>query len=156
MLDFLPRAAIDDSVGVAQRINSAFHRSRSLGRSASGPEQSDPKHSRLANGGAAGMRGHAELPPLSRGPTTGFPLDRGADMLMPQLVRGQPQHVHNRRPSSVHPDTHSAWVPSLVGMHHDAGPRRPRFPLGIVAKCKHLRNRGKAVIRDVSGADGRV
>ena len=34
------------------------------------------------------MRGHAELPPLSRGPMTGFPLDRGADMLMPQLVRG--------------------------------------------------------------------
>ena len=72
----------------AQRINSAFQRSRSLGMSGPVPEHSDAKHSRLANGGAAGMRGHAELPPLSRGPMTGFPLDRGADMLMPQLVRG--------------------------------------------------------------------
>ncbi|CAK0784418.1 hypothetical protein CVIRNUC_007622 [Coccomyxa viridis] len=69
-----------------QRINSAFHRSRSLGRSGSGPEPSDPMGSRVANGGTAGMRGHAELPPLSQGPMTGFPLDRGADMLMPQLV----------------------------------------------------------------------
>lgn len=58
------------------------------------PEHSDTKHSRLANGGAAGMRGHAELPPLSRGPMTGFPLDRGADMLMPQQVRGALQQEH--------------------------------------------------------------
>ncbi len=57
--------------------------------------------SRVANGGTAGMRGHAELPPLSQGPMTGFPLDRGADMLMPQLVRGDLQHVYSRVQSTV-------------------------------------------------------
>ena len=118
MLCVLPKAATDDSLCVAQRINSAFHRSRSLGRSGSGPEPSESKHSRstLANGGAAAMRGHAELPPLSRGPTAGFPLDRGADMLMPQLVRGDLQHAHSSLPSTVQSDSHTAWVPSSLGL----------------------------------------
>ena len=111
----LSEAAIDSLVWHAQRINSAIQRSRSLGRSGSAPsvpERIDPKGSRLPNGGAAGMRGHAELPPLSRGLPTGFPLDRGADMLMPQLVRGHLQQEHRRLQCMAQPDTHELWVPS--------------------------------------------
>ena len=68
-----------------QRISDAFQRSQSLG--ANGQHKPSVQYrSQASQSSKASEARHTELPPLSRAPRVGEPaLDRGANMLMPQV-----------------------------------------------------------------------